>query len=158
MFGANPFLNAMPPQQEVEEEKEDDGGIAFPLGFTHNVTDFSSNSGQKKIEVIRKKQEKSILFTPLMTSITKCISLIFFASPFMAINNLFALLSAAMISFSNVFTMEIHMSFEKRIMALAIGLGLVLFVMWRASAIGLLGFSREEEKEDVYIPLLVNYN
>lgn len=152
MFGSNPFLNAMQPPTDTEEEVEDDGGVALPLGFTQNAIDFSESP---RVEEIRAKQAKSVLYTPLMASITKCISLFFFASPFMAVNNLFALISAAIASLSNAFSLKSRLTPDARLVAVAIGLGLALFAVWRASAIGLLGSLPESQKPDTYVPLLV---
>ncbi|KAH0788102.1 hypothetical protein GPJ56_007933 [Histomonas meleagridis] len=148
MFGNlfNPAAMAgMPGMQQPppQEEKEEDGGVPLPPGFTNKVTDFESKAGKAKIKKINQKLGNSIAFTPLVTSVSPCIMLFIINSVFMSFNNLWTVISNGFSSLSTAISSNHRLSIQNRLTAIVIGLGLILFALWRGSKLGFVGGKNE---------------
>ena len=145
MFGTPP-----PPKQAEElkpEEQEEEDGIPVPPGYTSNATDFSTPAGRKLIHQRMEYLGKSITFTPLITSVGACLMLFFMGrSVTMGMNNLWGLIKSGFGAITAAMAANHRLTITNRFVMVAIGGGLILFAVWRASKMGLIG------PDDDYVP------
>lgn len=137
-----PFLGLNPqmPLPPDEEEEEEDGGISLPPGYTRESTNFSEPEGKEIIEETTNSIGSSLALTPLMDSAQSIVMSFFFGKAlFMLINSFIVFISNCFRAFSTVVSFNPRISFENRLKALGVALGLALFIVYKASSIGFLG-------------------
>ena len=138
---SNQNQNQKPAEQKQEEtENENEGGIPCPPGYTPNALDFRKGPGKRFIAARTEVLGKSITFTPLVESVGSCLMLFFMGGALvMAMNSMWTLIRNGTGAITAALVANHRLSWTNRLVMIAMGLGLLLFVLWRARAMGLIG-------------------
>jgi hypothetical protein len=116
------------------------GGAAVPPGFVIDSIDFQSESGQALVADAAGQIGRSIVYTPLTSSIMPGImTVIMGGAMFMVMSNFLSLLKNGFGAITTAFSANRRLDIVKRLTMLAIGMGLFLFVAWRAQGLGMWG-------------------
>ncbi|OHT01040.1 hypothetical protein TRFO_07715 [Tritrichomonas foetus] len=127
-------------QTEPEEEPEQGEGVPLPPGFDRAPINFSSKEGKEQSRKISNEIGRSLAFSPLLSSLSIIITTaIGFKPAFMQLTDLFTLISTSLMAISTSLSKNHHLLFGNRITLIGIAFALLLFVLWRARAMDLLG-------------------
>jgi hypothetical protein len=108
-------------------------GIPVPPGYVSEPTDFDSPSGQDVITQAISRLAKSITYTPLVMSFISCLMMFFFGrSMMMFLNAAITILGSGLSAIPTAVSANHRLSGYDRITMLAIGFGLMAFIVWRA--------------------------
>jgi hypothetical protein len=140
-----PSPDATPPATDDKTKNlipTEEDGIPLPPGYFLEAINFDSPEGQELVHETCEKIGRSITFTPLITSLGSCIMLFLMSGAlFMALGSMWTIGRNGFGAISTAMMPNHRLTWQSRMMMITIGLGLLLFLMWRASAIGLLGGS-----------------
>lgn len=126
--------------ENKEGEVENEGGVPCPPGYLPNALDFRSPAGRRLIASRTEALGKSLTFSPLVESVWTCISLfIWGGSIMMALNSMMTLVKRGFGAIKAAVAPNHRLNVMNRLIMVAIGGGLLLFVGWRAQAVGLFG-------------------
>jgi hypothetical protein len=131
-------------KDEAEETKNliptEEDGITLPPGYISEPVNFDSPDGHQLVAEATEKVGRSITFTPLIMSVGTGIMLLLMSGAiFMSVRSMWALMANGFGSVATALQPNHRLDFSSRTMMIAIGVGLILFVLWRAMAVGLIG-------------------
>lgn len=138
MFPGFPGFPAPPTAAAEPSDDVPEGGIPNPPGFMADPINFNTAAGRKIIKDKAELIDRSIQFTPLLSSASN-IFMMFFAGGMFMFNSLLGILDHALSAFIQGISSNKHLSFQGRLVLLASGLGMVLFVVWKSTSMGLIG-------------------
>jgi hypothetical protein len=139
-----PAAHAPAEKKDEAEEKNlipaEEDGIPLPPGYIADAVNFDSPDGHQLVVEATDKIGRSITFTPLIASIGSAIMLMLMGGALiMSLGSMWSLAANGFGAIATAIQPNHRLDFSQRTTMIAIGVGLILFVVWRAASVGLLG-------------------
>jgi hypothetical protein len=112
--------------------------IAHPPGFVPNCLDFTTGDAEQLCTQSTERTVKSLVWGPVMSAAMPCLSLLFMGRAVMFfLSSSMQVVGAGVGILGAAFSANPRLSADNRLTMIAVGLGLLVFVLWRAQAGGM---------------------
>lgn len=137
---SKPDETPVQPAEELKEVQEVEDGIPVPPGYTLKVANFGQPKERNYVAQRMEHLGKSITFTPLVESVKSILTLLFMGGWLVAALGAIAdIVHTGFRTIAAAGSPNHRLNMTNRMMMVSIGFGLLLFVLWRASSMGLVG-------------------
>jgi hypothetical protein len=134
----------------------DAGGVPLPPGYVSDPIDFQASAGRARTSEASETLAKGLIWAPLLPSISPSLVLFFAGGAnFMSFNAIITLATNGFGALGTAVSRNHWLTWQTRLTIVAVGCGLLLFLLWRIDRSGLLGGPVREAPADAPFFFLV---